>query len=67
MMEEGTVGMTTHYQPLRQQRRTNNNNKTHLLDATISHMKGGRWRRRRGGCSGNNYEEDTSGCDWMMT
>ena len=43
MMEEGTVGMTTHYHPLRQQRRTNNNNnnnnnnKTHLLDATISH------------------------------
>ena len=35
MMEEGTVGMTTHYQPLRQQRRTNDNFKTHLLDATI--------------------------------
>ena len=42
MMEEGTMGMTTHYWTLGQQRRTNNNNKTHLLDATISHMKGGR-------------------------
>ena len=41
MMEEGTVGTTTHYQPLGQQRRTDNNNKTHLLDATISHIKGG--------------------------
>ena len=39
MMEEGTSGMTTHYWPLRQQRRTNNNNKTHLLDTTISHDK----------------------------
>ena len=37
MKEEGTVGTTTHYQPLRQQRRTNNNNKTHPLDAKISH------------------------------
>ena len=37
MMEEGTVGTTTHYRPLRQQRRTNNNNETHLLDTTISH------------------------------
>ena len=37
MMEEGTVGMTTHYQPLRQQRRTNHNDKTHPLDATIGH------------------------------
>ena len=39
MMEEGTVGTTTHYWPLRQQRRTNDNNKKHLLDATISHDK----------------------------
>ena len=37
MMEEGTVGTTTHYLPLRQQRRTDDNNKTHPLDATISH------------------------------
>ena len=66
MMEEGVVGTTTHYRPLRHQRRTDDNNKTHLLDATICHMKEGRWRRRRGGCSGNNYEEDAGGCDWMM-
>ena len=39
MMEEGTVGTTTHYWPLRQQRRTNNNDKTNPLDATISHDK----------------------------
>ena len=39
MMEEGTVGTTTHYRPLRQQRRTNNNDETQLLDATISHDK----------------------------
>ena len=37
MMEEGTVGTTTHYRPLRQQSRTDDNNKTPLLDATISH------------------------------
>ena len=37
MMEEGTVGTTTHYRPLRQQRRTNDNDETHPLDATISH------------------------------
>ena len=37
MMEEGTVGTTTHYRPMRQQRRTVNNKETHLLDATISH------------------------------
>ena len=65
-MEEGTVGTTTHYRPLRQQRRTDNNDETHLIDATIIHMKGGRRRRRRGGCIGGNYEEDTGGCDWMM-
>ena len=41
MMEERTVGMTTHYRPLRQQRRIDNNNKTHLLNATISHMNRG--------------------------
>ena len=39
MVEEGTVVTTTHYRPLRQQRRTHNNNKTHLLDATIIHDK----------------------------
>ena len=39
MMEEGTVGTTTHYRPLRQRRRTNNNDETHPLDATISHDK----------------------------
>ncbi len=39
MMEEGTVGTTTHYWPLRQQRRTDDNSKTHPLDATISHDK----------------------------
>ena len=66
MMEEGTVGATIHYRPLGQQRSTNDNNETHLLDATISHVKGGRCRRIKGGCSGNNYEEDTSGSDWMM-
>ena len=66
MMEKGKVGTTTHYWPLGYQRRTNNNDKTHPLDTSISHMKGGRWRRRIGGCSGNNYEEDTGGCDWMM-
>ena len=37
MMEEGTVGTTTHYGSLRQQRRTDDNNETHPLDATISH------------------------------
>ena len=33
------VGTTTHYRPLRQQRRTDDNNKTHPLGATISHDK----------------------------
>ena len=66
MMEVGAVKTTTHYQPLGQQRSTDNNDETHPLDATISHMKGGRWRRRRGGCRGGNYKEGTGGCDWMM-
>ena len=39
MMKEGTVGTTTHYRPLRQQRRTNNNDETHPLDPIISHDK----------------------------
>ena len=39
MMEEGTVGPTTHYRPLGKQRRTGDNNETHPLDATISHDK----------------------------
>ena len=65
MIEKGTVGTANHYWPLGQQR-INNNDKTHPLDATISHMKGSQWRRRKCSCSGGNYEEDTGGCDWMM-
>ncbi len=44
MTEEGTVGTTAQYWPLGQQRRTDNNDETRSLDATISHMKGGWWR-----------------------
>ena len=33
------MGTTTHYRPLRQQKRIDDNDETHLLDATIIHDK----------------------------